>query len=91
MEVPNKVPHFIWRAVGESLPTKKNLVKRCVATDGHCGLCEVEVEDSIHALWLCDDVKPIWMSTQSFSFLRTQKLLTFEDLFCYLLQNATPS
>ena len=71
MEVPNKVCHFVWRAVGESLPTKKNLVKRCVATDGHCGLCEVEVEDSIHALWLCDDVKPIWKSTQSFSFLRT--------------------
>ena len=63
MEVPNKVHHFIWRAVGESLPTKKNLVKRCVASDGLCGLCEVEVEDSIHALWLCDGVKSIWMST----------------------------
>ena len=89
--MPNKVRHFIWRAIGESLPTKKNLVKQCVASNGRCGLCKVKVEDSIHALSLCDRVKPIWMFTQSFTFLHTQKLSTFEDLFCYLLQNATPT
>nr|POE96674.1 hypothetical protein CFP56_32673 [Quercus suber] len=31
------------------------------------------------------------MSTQSFAFLRAQKLSTFEDLVFYMLQNATPS
>ncbi|KAK9998718.1 hypothetical protein SO802_018321 [Lithocarpus litseifolius] len=91
IEVPNKVRHFIWRAVGESLPTKKNLMKRCIVSDALCGLCESEVEDSIHALWLCDGVKPIWMSNQSFSFLRAQKLSTFEDLVFYMLQNASSS
>lgn len=59
MEVPNKVRHFIWRAVSEPLPMKKNLLKQCVVTDGICGLCEDGLEDSIHALWLCDCVKPI--------------------------------
>ena len=28
MEVPNKVRHFLWRAVRESLPTKSNLHRR---------------------------------------------------------------
>ena len=91
MEVPNKVRHFIWRAVGESLPIKKNLLKSCVVLDGLCGLCKVGVEDSIHALWLCDSVKPIWMSTPSFAFLRAQKLPTFKELVFYMLQNAPPS
>lgn len=59
MEVPNKVRHFIWRVVSESLPTKKNLLKRYVVIDGIYGLCKDGLEDSIHALWLCDCVKPI--------------------------------
>ena len=49
------------------------------------------MKDSIHALWLCDSVKLIWMSTPSFAFLCAQKLPTFEELAFYMLQNASPS
>ena len=76
LRVPNKVRHFVWRAVRNSLPTKLNLHKRQVCRD-----C---LEDSIHALWYCDAVKAIWMSDARFSFLRTQKFSTFEDLVQFL-------
>ena len=46
-----------------------------------CRDCSV---DSIHALWYCDALKAIWMSDVCFSFLRTQKLSTFEDLVQFL-------
>lgn len=39
LQVPNKVCHFIWRAIRESLPIKLNLHKRQVVTDGLCELC----------------------------------------------------
>lgn len=42
MDVPHKVYHFNWRVVGESLPTKKNLLKRCIVADGIYDLYEDE-------------------------------------------------
>ena len=37
---------------------------------GICDACGDCAEDGIHALWLYDAVKPIWMSNARFSFLR---------------------
>ena len=81
MEVPNKVRHFLWRAVRESLPTKSNLHRRQVLSSGVCDACSDCTEDGIHALWFCDAVKPIWMSDARFSFLRAHQLTNFGDLF----------
>lgn len=58
--VPNKVRHFMWRAVRNSLPTKLNLHKRQVVSDGCCDACSNCLEDSIHALWYCDVARAIW-------------------------------
>ena len=81
MEVPNKVRHFLWLAVRESLPTKSNLHRQQVLSSGVCDACGDCTEDGIHALWFCDAVKPIWMSDARFSFLRAHQLTNFGDLF----------
>nr|POE80999.1 putative ribonuclease h protein [Quercus suber] len=60
--VPQKIKHFLWRAVREALPTKINLCKRQVVVDGMCKQCRDSAEDSIHALWFCDSAKSIWLS-----------------------------
>ena len=54
IQAPNKVRHFIWRAVMDSLPTKENLKKRQIQLDVTCSLCNDSEEDLMHALWLCD-------------------------------------
>ena len=84
LNVPNKVRHFLWQAIRESLPTKSNLHRRQVLNSGICDACGDCAEDGIHALWLCDAVKPIWMSNARFSFLRAHQFSNFGDLFQFL-------
>ena len=48
LRVPNKVRHFVWRAVCNSLPTKLNLHKHQVVSEGLCDMCRDYLEDSIH-------------------------------------------
>ena len=87
--VPQKIKHFLWKAVREALPTKINLCKRQVVVDGMCEQCRDSAEDSIHALWFCVSAKSIWMSNQCFSFLRSKRFSKFEDLFCFLYREAS--
>lgn len=58
-ECLRKLDIFLWRAIREVLPTKVNLFKRQGVADGLYEQCHDSVEDSIHALWYCDSVKPI--------------------------------
>ncbi|KAL0008239.1 hypothetical protein SO802_009741 [Lithocarpus litseifolius] len=81
IRAPNKVRHFIWRAVKDSLPTKENLKKRQIQVDVTCSLCDELEEDTMHALWLCDQAQSVWKSEASFVYLYQRKFRTFMDLF----------
>ena len=85
LKLPNKVKHFLWRALNESLPTKFNLCARHVLPDNNCGLCEEFPEDVIHCLWLCDHAKSIWLSDQTFYYPRTRNFRCFGDLVSFVL------
>ena len=50
IRAPNKIHHFIWRAVKDSLPTKENLHKRHIPLDVTCSLCDEHQETNLHAL-----------------------------------------
>ena len=54
IRTPNKIRHFMWRAVKDSLPTIENLHKRQIPLDKSCSLCEEYQETNMHVLWLCD-------------------------------------
>ena len=54
IRTPNKVRHFILRAVRDSLPMKENLKKRHIQLDVTCSFYNDSEEDMMHALWLCD-------------------------------------
>ena len=85
LKVPNKVKHFMWQAANESLPTKCNLCARHVLLESSCGLCEEFPKDVIHCLWLCDHVKCIWLSDQTFHYPRTRNFRCFGDLVSFVL------
>jgi hypothetical protein len=54
---PNKVKMFIWRLAHNSLPVKRNLVRRRVRTDTVCPVCKRLDEDSGHLFFKCKRAK----------------------------------
>ena len=54
IRVPNKIRHFVWHAVKDSLSTEQNLKTRHVSMDDFCDGCGDHVESIMHCLWLCD-------------------------------------
>ena len=76
--------------VRDALPTKLNMLKWNVVADRLCELCCESNEDSLHALWLCDTVKAIWMSDQSFSFMHSKTFSSFADALLFLRKEASP-
>ena len=76
--------------VRDALPTKLNMLKWNVVANRLCELYCESNEDSLHALWLCDTVKAIWMSDQSFSFMHSKNFSSFADALLFLRKEASP-
>lgn len=79
--MPNRVWHFIWRAVRDSLPTKRNLKHRHAVGDDFCPLCDDTQETILHSLWYCEQAQAVWRSERSFEPLYEKKHRTFMELF----------
>nr|POE55048.1 putative ribonuclease h protein [Quercus suber] len=60
LRIPNRVKSLMWRAGLDSLPTRTNLRKRRLITDDICPHCNLNSESSLHALWSCPSLLPIW-------------------------------
>ena len=90
LKVPNKIRHFIWRAVNESLPTKKNLLQRNITGNAICDRCNSETEDTIHAIRECAEVKSVWWELERCRPFLAEKLVCFRDLFQGILAQNTP-
>jgi hypothetical protein len=62
LKVPNSSKIFLWRACQNLLPTKQNLLKKCVLKDDLCPCCKFQEESIIHALWSCPSAQDVWGS-----------------------------
>jgi len=60
INAPNKVRMFIWRFVHNSLPVKRNLVRRGVKVDTLCPMCKRLDEDCGHLFFKCKYAKLCW-------------------------------
>ena len=62
LHIPAKTRLFLWRACHNSLPTRSNLHHRHILEDPRCGSCTNQPETTIHALWQCKTIQPMWQS-----------------------------
>nr|POE88450.1 putative ribonuclease h protein [Quercus suber] len=81
LQVPNKVKHLAWKACKDSLPTKTNLIRRKVITEGCCDVCKLHQEDVVHALFLCPALQPVWRSRAHWNHSTLQACSSFTDIF----------
>lgn len=85
LKVQNKVKHLVWKACKNSLPTKLNLVRRKVITDGQCDSCKQQHEDVTHALYGCPALDDFWKQTKTWNHGVLKKFISFLDLFDFIL------
>lgn len=51
--VPQKIKLFFWKACNNALPVMGNLLRRRIARDGVCPICQSKEETVEHAILLC--------------------------------------
>ena len=91
LNVPSKVKNLIWQASKNSLPTKRNLVKRKVLNEDYCDHYKMQHEDTLHALYLDLKLKEIWLSVQAWNQCSLRQTMSFVDLMgCVLVENRNP-
>nr|POE69438.1 putative ribonuclease h protein [Quercus suber] len=62
LRTPNRVKSLLWRAGLDALPSRVNLRKRKILTNDTCPQCNLAGETSLHALWSCPCLSPIWLA-----------------------------
>ncbi|KAK3211391.1 hypothetical protein Dsin_016097 [Dipteronia sinensis] len=58
-KIPIKIKIFVWRACNDWIPTKANIARRGVQTNGRCDACKCSTETTLHSLWECAKLKYI--------------------------------
>ncbi|KAK3231080.1 hypothetical protein Dsin_002961 [Dipteronia sinensis] len=59
VKIPMKVKMFIWKACQDWIPTKIDIGRRGVPTNGVCEACKCSAEDTLHTLWYCSKLNCI--------------------------------
>nr|POE67708.1 putative ribonuclease h protein [Quercus suber] len=84
LRTPNRVKSLLWRAGLDALPSRVNLRKRKILTNDTCPQCNLAGETSLHALWSCPCLSPIWLAhfvTVSLIWARRNQLRVGEKVF----------
>ncbi|XP_030923317.1 uncharacterized protein LOC115950221 [Quercus lobata] len=84
LQVPNKVKHLAWKACKDSLPTKTNLVRKKVITEGCRDACKLHQEDVVHALFRCPTLQSVWRSRTQWNHSTLQACSSFTDIFEFI-------
>ncbi|XP_041026997.1 uncharacterized protein LOC121267211 [Juglans microcarpa x Juglans regia] len=65
LKIPGVTKLFIWKALNNCLPTRRNLYRRKVIENPNCPICNRYEETICHALWSCDAAVDVWAKGSS--------------------------
>ena len=92
LTIPCKVKNLVLKATKNSLPTKKNLVKREIITRDSCELYHDHQEDVKYALYLCSKLYELWNKVPIWNHRSLKQVSTFVDLWgCIFAKNKDPA
>lgn len=70
LQVPGKIKHFLYRAVNNTLPCKRNLIRRGITMHDGCLSCqEMSPESLDHVFLQCSWVQRFWFAALGFRSL----------------------
>lgn len=90
ISIPPKVNNFLWRAVGDCLPSKSKLASRGVLCSPLCPWCGTNVENSWHILVSCSKVETVWRKVNLWDKISNmlEHVNDFKELFFSILTNS---
>lgn len=91
LNLPIKLKNFTWRACGNSLPTKQNLVSRHILGNVVCDFYQMAVENALHALCSCFIISRSWRTSLEDNSFDFQKHCNFDLLVWEVMQLADQS
>ncbi|KAF5445799.1 hypothetical protein F2P56_034822 [Juglans regia] len=65
LKVPGVTKIFIWKALNNCLPTRRNLFKRKILENSCCPICNQYEETICHVLWSCAAAVDVWAERRS--------------------------
>ena len=80
LQIPHKIKHLLWKAANNAIPTLLNLWRGKVVNVMVYPGCDSDCEDTIHALWSCPVLRPIWEADSFTNFFLKYKFSSFADL-----------
>ncbi|KAK1578967.1 hypothetical protein Q3G72_034596 [Acer saccharum] len=83
LNIPQKIKIFFWRACFNWIPTKYNIARRGILTDGNCIVCNTSMETTLHALWDCKKLKHIRNEWSHLKAANAGNHASFLDLVIY--------
>ena len=87
LECPNKVRNLIWKACGNSLPSKCNLVRRTIISEQSCDRCKEGNEDVLHAVWSCKGLDGVWGANNLWSCRNQRSFASFSKLLDWVCEH----
>ncbi|CAL2247331.1 unnamed protein product [Prunus armeniaca] len=90
-EAPQKIRHFLWKALRNCLATKENMFKRKISSSPICPICCNEIETVEHMLLLCTWVVPIWFGGQLNLRIDKFSISTFANWLLTTVEQSRPS
>ena len=88
LQTPNKPRNFVWRACRNTLPSKKNLVRRTIIRDPTWDRCSLAPEDPLHALWTCTKLDVVWADSELWDFRSQTQFQDLKQLTAWVLKHA---
>ncbi|KAL5572076.1 hypothetical protein UlMin_021673 [Ulmus minor] len=71
--IPPKVKIFWWRILHNIIPTSWNSRNNYIHVTLSCGLCECGLETTLHSLFLCPSIRPLWKNSLWFPCIAAPK------------------
>ena len=83
---PNKVKNLIWRACGNFMQTKANLVHRMVSDSPCCNRRNSALEAPLRALWSYPMLDDVCNASISWDFCMSTCFSNFNELVAWIMQ-----
>lgn len=76
---PDRNKQFIWRLQHNAIATRRNLVRKKIASDPRCPICKMEEETIEHLLFLCPWTTSVWFGLQLCPVPKKENVTHFGD------------